>query len=291
MKVIETSRLTKFYKHARGIEDLTFSVEEGECFGFIGPNGAGKSTTIRLLLGLLIPTAGEGRVLGLPLSRASEYLAEVGYMPGEAIFYDSLRVEEVIDYSAKLRRADCSIEAKRLMDALEIDRRKKVSELSLGNRKKVSIVCALQHKPRLCILDEPTGGLDPLMQKVFFDLLRERRKNGGTVFISSHILSEVQQNCSRAAIIKDGRLAAVGSMEELAQTSVKRITLRGVSALPEHIPVTSVKWEGDAVTFLYHGKIRELTDLLHALSFSDLSVTEPELSEVFLHYYQGGESQ
>ena len=174
MKVIETSHLTKFYKNARGIEDLTFSVNEGECFGFIGPNGAGKSTTIRLLLGLLFPTSGEATVLGLPLSRSAEYLAEIGYMPGEAIFYNSMRAEEVIAYSAKLRRKDCSAETKRLMDALEIDPRKKIGELSLGNRKKVSIVCALQHSPALCILDEPTGGLDPLMQKVFFELIEER---------------------------------------------------------------------------------------------------------------------
>ncbi|MBQ8383256.1 MAG: ABC transporter ATP-binding protein [Clostridia bacterium] len=291
MAVIQTKNLTKFYKKSRGIEDLSFSVEAGECFGFIGPNGAGKSTTIRLLLGLLTPTSGKGEVLGLPLSRSAEYLAEVGYMPGEAIFYNSMRAGEVIAYSAKLRRKDCSAEAKRLMEALEIDPRKKIGELSLGNRKKVSIVCALQHSPALCILDEPTGGLDPLMQKVFFDLLQERRKAGGTVFISSHILSEVEHNCTRAAIIREGRLAAVGNVSELAGSSVKRVTLRGVSTLPHGFAASSVKATDNGITFLYHGSARELITALSSLPIEDLTVTEPELSEVFLHYYEGGKAE
>lgn len=291
MTVIETKNLTKFYKRFRGIEDLTFSVEEGECFGFIGPNGAGKSTTIRLLLGLLSPTAGDGKVLGLPLSRASEYLAEIGYMPGEAVFYGSMRAGEVIDYSAKLRRRDCSAEAKRLIDALEIDPRKRISELSLGNRKKVSIVCALQHTPRLCILDEPTSGLDPLMQKIFFDLLQERRKAGGTIFISSHILSEVQHNCTRAAIIREGRLAALGDMETLAGAKVKRVVLRGVTELPADLQVSALEIDSDSLSFLYHGEMRELIVALSALPVEDLTVTDPELSEVFLHYYEGGQSE
>lgn len=291
MAIIETKNLTKFYKNARGIEDLSFSVNEGECFGFIGPNGAGKSTTIRLLLGLLFPTSGEATVLGLPLSRSAEYLTEIGYMPGEAIFYNSMRTEEVIAYSAKLRRKDCSAEAKRLMDALEIDPRKKIGELSLGNRKKVSIVCALQHSPALCILDEPTGGLDPLMQKIFFDLIQERRKAGGTVFISSHILSEVQQNCTRAAIIRDGRLAAVGNVSELSGAAVKRVTLRGVSALPNGLSVSSLKQDGDTLSFLFQGSPKELLSTLNGLPIRDLTITDPDLSEVFLHYYKGGKTE
>lgn len=291
MAVIETKNLTKFYQSSRGIEDLTFSVKEGECFGFIGPNGAGKSTTIRILLGLLSPTSGEGKVLGLPLSRSAEYLADVGYMSGESIFYHSMRAGEIIAYSAKLRRKDCSAEAKRLMDALELDPRKKVSELSLGNRKKVSIVCALQHQPQLCILDEPTGGLDPLMQKVFFDLLNERQKDGGTIFFSSHILSEVQQHCTRAAIIREGRIAAVKNVSELSGAGVKRVTLQGIASLPNGLPVSSVETDGSKLTFLYHGNLRELIATLNTLPVEDLSVTDPELSEVFLHYYEGGKPQ
>ena len=291
MAIIETKNLTKFYKNGRGIEDLSLSVQEGECFGFIGPNGAGKSTTIRLLLGLLTPTSGEASVLGLPLSRSAEYLAEVGYMPGEAIFYNAMRAEEVIAYSAKLRRKDCSNEAKRLMDALEIDPRKKIGELSLGNRKKVSIVCALQHSPALCILDEPTGGLDPLMQKIFFDLLKEKRKAGATIFISSHILSEVQQNCTRAAIIKNGKLAAVGNVSELSGAAVKRVTLKGVSTLPDGLNVSSLTAEGDAISFLFRGSPQELISALNGLPIEDLNVSDPDLSEVFLHYYQGGSAQ
>ncbi len=287
MAIIETRALTKFYKNARGIEDLTFSVNAGECFGFIGPNGAGKSTTIRLLLGLLTPTSGEAEVLGLPLSRSADYLADIGYMPGEAIFYDSMRVDEVIAYSAKLRRRDCSAEAKQLMDALEIDPQKRVKELSLGNRKKVSIVCALQHAPALCILDEPTGGLDPLMQKVFFDLVEERRRAGGTLLISSHILSEVQEHCSRAAIIRGGQLAAIGPIHELAENRVKRVTLRGITALPEGLAASGVEAGERSVTFLYHGDAKALIAALADLPVEDLTITDPELSEVFLHYYEG----
>ena len=235
MNLIETRGLTKYYGKTRGIEDLNLVVEEGEFFGFIGPNGAGKSTTIRTLLGLILPSSGEAIVLGKPLSKSRDYLSNIGYLAGEAVFYNDMRVEELIRYSAKLRKKDCEQEAKKLCDRLELDMKKKIHELSLGNRKKVGIVCAMQHDPKLYIMDEPTSGLDPLMQKVFFELLHEKQKEGATIFFSSHVLAEVQSHCSRAGVIRDGRLVAVDSIANLSKTNAKCVTLHGVTMVPGNL--------------------------------------------------------
>ena len=214
--MIQINHLTKSYGKARGITELTLHVPENVCFGFIGPNGAGKSTTIRTLLGLLSPTAGAARVLGLDCVRDREkILDQVGYMPSEAMFYPDMRVSEVIRLSASLRRRDCRAETAALCEALELDTRKRIRELSLGNRKKVSIVCAMQHRPRLYILDEPTSGLDPLVQRAFWAELENRRKEGAAVFLSSHVLYEVQRYCDRAAILREGRLVVEGTTAEL----------------------------------------------------------------------------
>lgn len=214
--MIRIDRLTKTYGKARGVTDLTLHVPEGGCFGFIGPNGAGKSTTIRTLLGLLSPTAGSAKVLGLDCTQEREkILAQVGYMPSEAMFYPDMRVSEVIRLSAALRKTDCRAEAAVLCETLELDTRKRIRELSLGNRKKVSIVCAMQHRPKLYILDEPTSGLDPLVQRAFWSELERRREEGATVFLSSHVLYEVQRYCDRAAIIREGRLVVEGITAEL----------------------------------------------------------------------------
>ena len=214
--MIKTTDLTKSYGKARGVTDLTLHVPEGSCFGFIGPNGAGKSTTIRTLLGLLSPTGGSAKIMGLDcVKNRTAILSQVGYMPSEAMFYPNLRASEVIRLSADLRRRDCRRDAAALCEALELDGKKRIRELSLGNRKKVSIVCAMQHRPRLYVLDEPTSGLDPLVQRAFWSLLEERRREGATVFLSSHVLYEVQRYCTRAAIIREGRLVIEGTVEAL----------------------------------------------------------------------------
>jgi len=214
--VIQISHLTKTYGRTRGITDLTLHVPQGICFGFIGPNGAGKSTTIRILLGLLSPTGGSASVLGLDCVRQRRaILAQVGYMPSEAMFYPDMRAGEVIRLSAALRNRDCKAQAAEMCEALELDAHKRIRELSLGNRKKVSIVCAMQHRPRLYILDEPTSGLDPLVQRAFWAELERRREEGATVFLSSHVLYEVQRYCDRAAIIREGRLVVEGTTGEL----------------------------------------------------------------------------
>lgn len=289
MSIIETKKLTKYYGKSRGITELDLSVGEGEFFGFIGPNGAGKSTTIRTLLGLIYPTSGEARIFGKDIVRdRTEILADIGYMPSEATFYNGMKVKEVISLSAKMRKKDCSAEAKRLCERLALDMEKRVEELSLGNRKKVSVVCALQHNPKLCILDEPTSGLDPLMQKEFFDILRERHSSGTTIFLSSHVLSEIQKNCSRAAIIKEGKIIALDSVENLSKTSARRVVLHGVNKVPESLAVKSVEESTDSVSFLYNGNIRDLLNTVNKLPIYDMTITEPELEEIFMHYYEKG---
>lgn len=206
--VIEISHLTKSYGKNRGIIDVSLEVKQGDIFGFLGPNGAGKSTTIRSMLGFLKPNAGSVSILGMDSIRDHEQiLKEVGYMPSEAWFYDSMRVGDVIKYAADVRKIDCRSEAEMLCERLKVDTKKKIKQLSLGNRKKVSIVCAMQHKPKLFVFDEPTGGLDPLMQKKFFELINEYVEQGATCLLSTHVLSEVDKYCKTAAIMREGRLS------------------------------------------------------------------------------------
>ena len=206
-------------------------------------------------------------------------------MPSEAAFYPHMRVREILKLSADLRKRDCRKEAAKLCDRLSLDTGKKIRELSLGNRKKVSIVCALQHEPQLCILDEPTSGLDPLMQREFFALLEERNAAGTTVFLSSHVLSEVQRHCRHAAVIRDGRLLLSDSIENMGHTDARRVTLRGVDKPPVLENIRDITAAGDTVTFLYRGDIQALLTALAALPLTDVTIAEPDLEEIFMHYY------
>lgn len=292
MNVIETASLTKYYGKSRGIIDINLTVPEGDFFGFIGPNGAGKSTTIRTLLGLISPTGGRAEIFGKDiLKQKEEILADIGYMPSEANFYYGMKVRDIIQYSAKLREKDCKVEAGKLCDRLELDMEKKISELSLGNRKKVSIVCALQHKPRLCIFDEPTSGLDPLMQREFYTILEERNTEGSTIFLSSHVLSEIQHYCRHAAVIREGRILISDSIDQLGQTHAKRVTVRGIDKPPVLKGIRDVKINGDTVNFLYSGELEALLRTLAKLSLTDVNISEPDLEEVFMHYYREGEKE
>ena len=287
MNAIETRKLTKFYGNKRGIIDLDLEVKEGEFFGFIGPNGAGKSTTIRTLLGLITKTGGEAEIFGLDVNKYRQQILErVGYLPSEVEYYRGMKVKEIIELSLKLRGRCFDSEARDLCERFELDTTRKVEELSLGNRKKVGIVCALAHRPDLYILDEPTSGLDPLMQREFYTVLSERCDEGATVFLSSHILSEVSRYCKRAAVIREGKLLAADSVEKLGHTGVKRVTLKGVSMVPEMENISNIKVDGDTVSFLYGGGAMALASVLTGLSFEDFSVTDPELDEVFMHFYR-----
>ena len=300
MNAIELKKLTKYYGKARGIIDVDLVVNKGDFFGFIGPNGAGKSTTIRTILGLISPSSGAATVLGHDITaEKKEILSKVGYLPSEAIFYHGMKVKDVLKLSANLRGMDCSEEAKKLCERLQLDMNRKVNELSFGNRKKVAIVAALQHKPELYILDEPTSGLDPLMQREFFEIMKEKNEEGATVFLSSHILSEIQKNCNRAAIIREGKIIACDTVDSLGKTSAKRVSVNGnvkVDDLAKLVDVRDIKANtveaeevGGGLNFLYGGEINDLVAFLGGFDISDLNVSEPDLEDIFMHYYEGGE--
>jgi len=285
--IIEVRQLTKKYGKFRGITDLNLSVKEGDMFGFIGPNGAGKSTTIRLLLGLITPTSGSVSIFGKNIRDSKvEILKRIGYMPSEAMFYPKMRVDEVIKFSADLHKKNCKKQASELCERLQVDTKKKIEELSLGNRKKISIICAMQHEPDLYIMDEPTSGLDPLMQKEFYDLLLERNKTGATVFLSSHILTEIQRYCKNAGVVREGKLIAVDSVEHLAKVNAKRVKIYGISTVPKLEGVRDVYESEDHVRFLYTGKMTILIDGLNGLPIRDMIIEEPSMEEIFMHFYE-----
>lgn len=269
---ISIQNLTKTYGKNRGVSNLTLQVEKGDIFGFLGPNGAGKSTTIRSLLGLIKFQQGNAFILGTNVrEKQTESLKEVGYMPSEAMFYPSMKVKDVLRFAADMRKKDCMEESRKLCERLAVDTEKRIEELSLGNRKKVSIVCAMQHKPQLFIFDEPTSGLDPLMQAEFFKLIMEYNKQGATCFLSSHVLSEIKKYCHHAAIIKEGKLICTDTVENLTKTNAKRVRM--------------VK-DGIEEDFVFKGNLNELFAGFAGHDISDIVIEEPELDEIFMHYYE-----
>lgn len=275
--VIRIENLTKTYGKKRGVTNLSFSVKEGEIFGFIGPNGAGKSTTIRSMLGFLNFNEGKIEILGKDsVKEHTAILREVGYMPSEALFYPSMKVSEVIKFAAEARGVDCREEAGMLAERLKLDTEKRIKELSLGNRKKVSIVCAMQHKPKLFIFDEPSSGLDPLMQNTFFELIKEYVGKGATCFLSTHVLSEVSRYCDRAAVMREGRLIKVDSVDNLTESTAK-----------------SVKVTADGVheEYMFNGDINELVRNLSQKILQNLYIEEPSLEDMFMHFYEGKEEK
>lgn len=289
MNVIETRGLTKYYGRQRGIENVSFEVEEGEIYGFVGPNGAGKSTTIRTLLNLIHKTGGEARIFGLDCERDSrKILRQVGYLPSEVFYYDRMRAIDLLRYAASFYGVDSTGRIHALAERLQLDLNRRVEDMSLGNRKKVGIIQGLLHRPRLIILDEPTSGLDPLMQRTFFDLLREENERGATVLFSSHILGEVQRLCRRVAIVRDGAIASVEDMAQLRGSACKRVTLtlREGGFNPGRLEgVASLEERGREVTFLYRGDCQRLLAQLSGYPLENVDITEPSLEEMFMHYY------
>lgn len=270
--IIEIDNLTKNYGKHRGVSDVSLKVREGEIFGFLGPNGAGKSTTIRAMLGLIKYEQGDITICGMDAVKQHEaILREVGYMPSEAWFYPGMTVKDTLKLAADVRKMDCSSEAERLCERLQVDVTRKISDLSLGNRKKVSIVCAMQHKPRLFIFDEPTSGLDPLMQNEFFSLIKEYVDQGATCLLSTHVLSEVRNYCDRVAIMKEGKLLVTDTVEHLTKSSAKRIKM--------------VR-DGERLDFIYKDNLNNLYKELEGHNIEDILIEEPSIEEIFMHYYQ-----
>lgn len=291
MNVIEIKNLTKMYGKARGIEDVSFNVEEGEIFGFIGPNGAGKSTTIRTLLSLIYPTSGSATIFGKDIiTAAPEIKKNIGYLPSEVFYYDNMKVIDLLKYSASFYKKDCTQRIKELAEIMELDLTKKIDDLSLGNKKKVGIVQGLLHEPKLIILDEPTSGLDPLMQQKFFDLLEQENKKGATILFSSHILSEVQRLCDRVAIIKDGRIVTVEKISTLKENTYKKFKIETSSHVDMAIfkvdGVNQLEVDGNTISFLFKGNINTIMKKIAEIEIMNLWVEEPDLEEIFMHYYE-----
>ena len=269
---ISIQNLTKYYGKHKAVDGLSLNVERGDIFGFLGPNGAGKSTTIRSLLGLIAFQEGNAEILGMDVkSHHREILGKIGYMPSEAMFYPSMKVKEVIRFAADMRKLDCTAEAQMLCERLQVDQNKRIEELALGNRKKVSIICAMQHKPELFIFDEPTSGLDPLMQAEFFKLIMEYNKQGTTCFLSSHVLSEIKKYCKHAAIIREGKLICTDTVENLTRTNTKRIRMIR---------------DGKEEDFVFKGDLNQLFAGFAGHNIEDIVIEEPELDEIFMHYYE-----
>ncbi|NJD60474.1 MAG: ABC transporter ATP-binding protein [Anaerolineae bacterium] len=290
MSVIEVNKLTKYYGKSRGIVDVSFNVDQGEIFGFIGPNGAGKSTTIRLLLSLIHPTSGSGKVFGLDVTtHGPEIRRDIGYLPSEVYYYEGMKVKDLLKYSASFYACDCTQRMNELADLMELEMNRRINDLSYGNKKKVGIVQGLLHSPKLLFLDEPTAGLDPLMQRKFFDLIREENKRGVTVFFSSHILGEVQRLCNRVGIIREGKIAEISDIRTLQQNNYKKVRVEaaGLDAAAFDLPgVTNLQTEDSSVNFFFKGDINLVMQKISSIQVSDVIIEEPTLEEIFMLYYE-----
>ncbi len=289
--IIETDKLTKYYGPHRGIIDVDLDVQEGEIFGFLGPNGAGKTTTIRLLLDLIRPTSGRSRVFGLDTVRSAvEIHRRVGYLPGEFGLYDRLTGAQTIEYFANLRGGVDPGYQQMLIERFDLDPSRKFREYSKGNKQKVGLVVALQHKPELFILDEPTSGLDPLIQQNFFDLLREARTEGRTVFLSSHIIDEVERTCDRVAIIREGKLVRAGTVDALRDLSHHEVELRFAGPVPLEAfagieGVSHLQPEDHLLRLRVAGPIGPVVRAAAQYELLDFTSREPSLEETFLAEY------
>jgi ABC-2 type transport system ATP-binding protein len=290
MSIIEVKNLTKYYGKARGIVDVSFNVEEGEIFGFIGPNGAGKSTTIRLFLSLIYPTKGDAKIFGKDCIKfGPEIRQEIGYLPSEVFYYEGMKVLDLLKYSASFYRKDCTKRLHELADLMELDLKRRIDDLSYGNKKKVGIVQGLLHQPKLIVLDEPTAGLDPLMQQKFFNLIREENKRGATVFFSSHILGEVQKLCNRVAIIKEGSIINIQDIKTLQKDNYKKIRISAEGIDDKQFSkdgVSQLEKMNGSIHFFYKGDINQITRLISENKISDVTIEDLTLEEIFMHYYE-----
>jgi ABC-2 type transport system ATP-binding protein len=288
---IRTSRLTKDYGLGRGLFDLDLQVPPQEVFGYLGPNGAGKTTTIRLLMGMIRPTIGSAYIFGLDCVReAVEVKRKVGYLPGDIPQFGSLRGSEIVAYLGGMRGGVDHNRVRAIAERFDLDLGRRFREYSSGNKQKLAIVLAFMHKPDLLILDEPTSGLDPLNQQEFYALLREARDEGATVFLSSHVLSEVQRVCDRVGIIRDGRLITLSELDELRRIQLHRVEIDfgDESSVPEEAiraAAEDVQVKGRHVTCTVSGSFDPLLNALRSSHVVDLVSTEPSLEEIFLSYF------
>ena len=290
MYIIETNNLTKSYGKSRGIIDVNLKVTAGDIFGFVGPNGAGKSTTIRTLLNFIFPTSGSAKMLGKDIVKESNAIKKyIGYVPSEVRFYDEIKVKDIIKYSSSFYSGVIQEEVDNLYRLLDVDINKKMSELSLGNKKKVAIVQALIHKPKLLILDEPTNGLDPLIQKKLFELLEEERKKGTTVFLSSHNLVEVENFCHRVAVIKEGKIIDTIEIDKLTKKLGLKVTIEAEGLKKDDIEAFDgevISANGREIIFNYSNGVDKLIKELSKFYIDKILIHEQSLEDTFMNYYE-----
>lgn len=295
---IQVDRLTRFYGKNRGVDDLAFTVERGEIFGFLGPNGAGKTTTIRLLMGLIQPTRGSARIFGLDCWRdATAVKSHVGYVPGDARLYEGMTGAQFLDFLAGFRPGIDPARRRMLVERFDVDLSREIKHLSKGNRQKIALIQAFMHDPPLLILDEPSSGLDPLMQRELLTFLREERTRGKTIFLSSHLLYEVEQVADRVGIIRDGRLVAVATIEELKRQRTRRMEVTfsmpidlAQLASVDGVQVLQSREGGRWVELGVSDGLPVLLRRLSELPVVDLVYAPPDLDSVFMGYYQRQEA-
>lgn len=295
MNAIEIKNLTKVYGKNRGIQDINISVKEGEIYGFIGPNGAGKSTTIKTLLNFIYSTSGEALIFGMDSVKESEKIKEyIGYVPSEVRYYDDVKVKDIIKYAQSFYPKSNKEYVDRICNELELDMNKKMGELSLGNKKKVAIAQSLINNPKLLILDEPTNGLDPLMQKKLFNILIEEKEKGNIVFLSSHNLVEVQNLCDRVCVIKEGKIVDIIEIEK-SKTELKlKVTLSSSDITDDIVLNLSDKIldkNGKLYTFIYSKNIDSLVKELANYKIDELLIEKENLEDAFLNYYENNKEE
>ncbi len=287
--ILEIQNLTKYYGKIRGVENISLKLEEGEIFGFIGPNGAGKSTTIRSIMNLINKTSGKVLIENKEFKKDDIQIKEkIGYLPSEIYLYDDLSVKEMLDYHESFYKKDIHKRRIELVKKLQLDEKKKIEDLSLGNLKKLGIVLAFMHNPKILILDEPTSGLDPIMQNIFYDLLLEEKKKGTTIFYSTHILSEVSKICDRVGIIKDGKLIKLEKMEELSQKSLTFVTItsKQYEEIKKDLKINVISENGNTIKFGNNLPDDELIKKISKYRIDKILIEEATLEDIFLHYYK-----
>ncbi len=287
--MLEIRNLTKYYGKVKGVENLSLKLEEGEVFGFIGPNGAGKSTTIRSIMNLINKTEGKVFVENEEFNKDDIKIKEkIGYLPSEVNLYEDLTVKQILDYHESFYKKDITAKRRELVKLLELDENKKVEDLSLGNTKKLGIVLAFMHSPKLLILDEPTSGLDPIMQQVFYDLLKKEKKKGTTIFYSTHILSEISKICDRVGIIKDGNLLKVETINELRKKNLTYVTIESmdVNKIIKKLNIKDYEQTSNQIKFKNNILPNELIKKLSEFNITKILIEEATLEDVFLHYYK-----
>lgn len=283
--IIEIKNLCKNYGKARGVTKVDLEVYEGETFGFIGPNGAGKSTTIRTMLNFLFPTSGEIKIFGLDvITNSSVIKSEIGYVPAEVNYYDHMKVIDLLNFAASFHSDVDKIRIDYLCNKFELDKNRKINELSFGNKKKVSIIQALLHHPKLLILDEPTNGLDPLMQKKVFEMLKEEKDM--TIFLSSHNLAEVEKHCDRVAIIKEGKIVDIKDVSKVNKGSIKKVVITTYKKIKLKLNgISDMSFANNELQFRYDGDINVLLKELSKYNISDIAILPLTLEDSFIEYY------